>query len=58
MEATRTKGQVNAKLYCVFYLILRKFMTVDEEHNFAKMIADVKATRGRLRETIQVKELA
>ena len=33
-------------------------MTVDEEHNFAKMIADAKATRGRLRETVQVRELA
>ena len=33
-------------------------MTVGEEHNFAKMIADVKATSGGLRETIQVRELA
>ena len=34
-----------------FYLILRKVMAVDE-HDFAKMIAEVEATSWRLRETI------
>ena len=39
------------------YLILRKGMTVDE-HDFAKMIAEVEPTSWRLCETIRVKEIA
>ena len=50
VKAARTTGQVNRELHCVFYLILRKVMTVDER-DIANMIAKVKATSWRLRET-------
>ena len=40
-----------------FYWILRKVTTVDE-HDFAKMNAEVEATSWRLREMIRVRELA
>ena len=57
MKATRTTGQINRELHSIFYLILRKAMTVDE-HDIANMVAEVKATSWRLRETIRVRELA
>ena len=58
MEATRTKGQVNAKFHCVFPVFFRKIVTANE-HVFAKMVAEeVEATSWCLRETIRVRELA
>ena len=57
VEATRTRGQVNAKkLHCVFPVL--KKMTVDGR-NTTKMIAEeVEATSWRLRETVRVRKLA
>ena len=53
-EATRTTGQVNAKLHCVFPVFEK--MTVDG-HDITKVIAEVEATSWCLRETIQVRKL-
>ena len=60
----RHEGDVDYRLdgqeHCAFFnLILRKVVTVDEGHDFAKMVAEeVEVTSWRLRETIRVRELA
>ena len=56
MEATRTRGQINAKKLHSAFPVFKK-LTVDE-HVITKMIAEeVEASSWRLRETIRVREL-
>ena len=56
MEATRTRGQVNAKKLHGVFPVFKK-MTVDGL-DFAKMIAEVDATSWRIRKTVRVRKLA